>query len=650
MPSNTFPRRDSQFWKWHKFAQDSQSVLVYGIVPQPAVLASVPLLQILRKLPAYILRKDLGTTAGNPLTQLAWDYSSRKLSYRQFAHQMTKLFTSQPTDVRLRDTTGGAVRLALAFLGPFFHEAVQVDFNNAVDNLRHLATTISAWPSATWIQEHPEVPPIVDSMALALAEELRYKYRQREGQEILRLYGVIHGLEKAIQDQNSSLSTAAPPVEVDSDVDSDGEGEDLERTLVALDVPEVIKLTLPATPEAISPLPRLTIQTPITPPDSPRNSFFVAPARASAVEIVTTFLPLIINSPVLDATAAMTPDGASVRKSPASEELASPPPTPPARITVFSPPTSHVLESVLEPVQEVDCDQEQESESLQDSWITVVDPSAVEPILQSIPEEKDPGSVVEAEETYGGSDEDREGSIAGHSQAEEDDDDKTDCDSNEQQHDFPKAKFDSLEQVVPTRPNSPPLFAWVPSPPAYMRSPRHSISSVDTLIEANDFPLTKRILASHPEPFSFMRRFSSFSFEPRSRTISFSGLSAIAPENAQELIVEPANMPLPPSPSLSTVSSPTSSPVVSRAPSPQPRHMLVSEPAAQTFSKPYFLPPKEGISLLAPIEQDEEEADISAAAALVTDTASYLVTGFLVGAVITLFLFSTQRRALLYVT
>jgi len=78
--------------------------------------------------------------------------------------------------------------------------------------------------------------------------------------------------------------------------------------------------------------------------------------------------------------------------------------------------------------------------------------------------------------------------------------------------------------------------------------------------------------------------------------------------------------------------------------------MLVSEPAAQTFSKPYFLPPKEGISLLAPIEQDEEEADISAAAALVTDTASYLVTGFLVGAVITLFLFSTQRRALLYVT
>jgi len=74
------------------------------------------------------------------------------------------------------------------------------------------------------------------------------------------------------------------------------------------------------------------------------------------------------------------------------------------------------------------------------------------------------------------------------------------------------------------------------------------------------------------------------------------------------------------------------------------------EPPAQVISKTYFLPPKEGISLLAPIEQEEEEADISAAAALVTDTASYLVTGFLVGAVITLFLFSTQRRALLYVT
>jgi len=62
--------------------------------------------------------------------------------------------------------------------------------------------------------------------------------------------------------------------------------------------------------------------------------------------------------------------------------------------------------------------------------------------------------------------------------------------------------------------------------------------------------------------------------------------------------------------------------------------------------------PKSRIGLIGPLEmiQDAEVDEDSDRSATVVETASYIVTGFLVGAFITLFLFSTQRRTLLYLT
>ena len=64
--------------------------------------------------------------------------------------------------------------------------------------------------------------------------------------------------------------------------------------------------------------------------------------------------------------------------------------------------------------------------------------------------------------------------------------------------------------------------------------------------------------------------------------------------------------------------------------------------------------PKSRIGLIGPLqmtEDDEVDEDIyQSTTTTVVETASYIVTGFVVGAFITLFLFSTQRRTLLYLT
>ncbi|KAJ7938043.1 hypothetical protein B0H13DRAFT_2302134 [Mycena leptocephala] len=48
--------RHEHHWKWYQFAQESQLVLVYGCIPQAAILTCVPLLRIIDELPSYCRR------------------------------------------------------------------------------------------------------------------------------------------------------------------------------------------------------------------------------------------------------------------------------------------------------------------------------------------------------------------------------------------------------------------------------------------------------------------------------------------------------------------------------------------------------------------------------------------------------------------
>lgn len=51
-------RQDQSYWKWYRFALESQDVLVFGAIPGDAIYASIPLAQILPKLPSYFFKED----------------------------------------------------------------------------------------------------------------------------------------------------------------------------------------------------------------------------------------------------------------------------------------------------------------------------------------------------------------------------------------------------------------------------------------------------------------------------------------------------------------------------------------------------------------------------------------------------------------
>ncbi|KAG9226624.1 hypothetical protein CCMSSC00406_0006151 [Pleurotus cornucopiae] len=164
--------------KWQQYCQESQMVLVYGSIPTTAVYNSVPLLDILEKLPSYFLHSEntpvYTAPFTTPLDRVAWNYTNRKLSYRQFCREMSARFQQLPFETRLRDTTAGSVRLAAAFVSPWFHGTIPVDFSESVRVLTKLALVISQWPGQWWSRDHyAEISHVVQAITVVLAEQVR---------------------------------------------------------------------------------------------------------------------------------------------------------------------------------------------------------------------------------------------------------------------------------------------------------------------------------------------------------------------------------------------------------------------------------------------------------------------------------------------
>ncbi|KAJ6537428.1 hypothetical protein DFH09DRAFT_1369165 [Mycena vulgaris] len=134
--------RHASHWKWSRFADESQSVLVYGAIPQHCVLASLPLLRVLDNLPVLLsaAMAIIGTPAPHP-------------------HQSPSFARASP-EARFRDTTAGTVQLALTFLGTWMHWMLQLRpppenehepnlFRDAAaTKVSELARTIAMWPAA----------------------------------------------------------------------------------------------------------------------------------------------------------------------------------------------------------------------------------------------------------------------------------------------------------------------------------------------------------------------------------------------------------------------------------------------------------------------------------------------------------------------
>ncbi|KAJ7141614.1 hypothetical protein C8R46DRAFT_968646 [Mycena filopes] len=173
--------RHEHHWKWYHFAQESQSVLVYGGIPQSAVLTSVPILRIVDDLPSYCLRRHLPTTEHPPLDRLTSSFLSHKSTFRQFCEIQSTYFLRSAPEVRFVDSTATAVRLALAFLGVWFHwmlrfpppsENAPTTFSDAaITKVTELARIIAAWPAGSETNEMWD--EIIREIARLVAQEVQ---------------------------------------------------------------------------------------------------------------------------------------------------------------------------------------------------------------------------------------------------------------------------------------------------------------------------------------------------------------------------------------------------------------------------------------------------------------------------------------------
>ena len=555
------------------------------MIPRPAVLASIPIIQILHKMPSYFLRKDIQILEGNPLDQAAWDYR-HKLSYRRFCQQASKLFFSRPAEVRLRDCTVGSVRLALSFLRPFFHRVVQEDFDIAMSYLRIFALTISQWPSQTWVNDHPEIHQVVESMVLALAEELREKYRHQQQEEVSRLQIIIDGLQYAIKAQD--LRTVLDNVEVDSDGDFEIEYED-EPTLVTMDAPGVRKR--PSLEMSIAVLPRMPIsfQTPITPPGSPSHSFFVPTVVVPIKNAITQTSKHVFQSQDGDKDQEIS----SSTSPELAEESSFSPPTHSSRPPVFSLPS---------PKSEVPATPDMEEKKLQGHAVSQI--CIIEQQLSV-----NQSNIAELEAQY-------------------------------------------IENGNEPLPDSPTI-QWNPATPSpTLSSRRSSMVSIDTLCETSEFPSKRFSITSYnsdmfdPVPSLPIEMQSSSEHFSDPWPITSGVAVAIFPPPETDLAI---HVPLPPSPSSLSTSVESTPPSLLSSPV-TPQLHLEDLPLSRNSAPNSVISPKSRIGLIGPLPDAEVDEEYHHRSTTVVETASCMVTGFLVGAFITLFLFSTQRRTLLYLT
>lgn len=224
---------------------------MHGAIPAPAVLASVPLLSLIDKLPSYFLRQDRDPKSSPPsLDTLSWDIMERKPGFRRFCQDMSDQFLRLSAEHRLRDATGGSVRLAMAFLRPWFYTIVAGDFSGATDKACTLAFMIAQWPAQWWSRDHLEMWTVIRSLVQAVAEEVREKQKGEVNEEVRRLRDVVTDLERVVEDYEEAG--------VISSVDPAKENDDLKEENIALPPTPPLSpppSTLPSVIECLYPVP-----------------------------------------------------------------------------------------------------------------------------------------------------------------------------------------------------------------------------------------------------------------------------------------------------------------------------------------------------------------------------------------------------------
>ncbi|KAI0634193.1 hypothetical protein C8Q77DRAFT_1055846 [Trametes polyzona] len=212
--------RHADHWKWYRYGLEAQDVLVYGYIPGTAVLSSVPLLQILSKLPSYMLNPEPSILKDTPISRVAWPYDHKKHTYKAFCQDMSDRFLRLPADRRLRDTSIGAVRLAIAILRPWFHRLATDDFTLCTALCTELALSVARWPGLWWVREHPEVRDLVRCLVHMVGEEAREARRTQALADASRMQDIVGGIESLVartysmrgHERRFSAVLSTPPV------------------------------------------------------------------------------------------------------------------------------------------------------------------------------------------------------------------------------------------------------------------------------------------------------------------------------------------------------------------------------------------------------------------------------------------------------
>ncbi|KAI0267489.1 hypothetical protein BC834DRAFT_79765 [Gloeopeniophorella convolvens] len=256
--------RHPDHWKWYRFATEAQDVLIYGYVPGTAVLASIPILSIIPKLPSYFLNPNPDEDKSF-FSSITWDVTQQRSGYQQFCQQMSEQFLRSSAEVRLRDTTSSSVRLAMCFLRPWFQKYALKDFQGAVDYVAELAYIIARWPGQWWVREHTEIWDLIQSMVHVIGEEVRDAQRVHALNEVTRLQGVVSELQ-LLTDEFMSVHSRSG-----SDESAD-EGDSLPPT----------SLPAPASDSLTS--------APLTPPENPQSPGQAPSTVETASCVLTSFL------------------------------------------------------------------------------------------------------------------------------------------------------------------------------------------------------------------------------------------------------------------------------------------------------------------------------------------------------------------------
>lgn len=114
-----------------------------------------------------------------------------------------------PAELRVRDTAAGSVRLAVAFLRPWFHQTVRDDFELAKTKLCELALVIAQWPGQWWARDHAEIWELTRLMVQTLSEEVREKQKYEVGEEVKTLQSFVDNLEGMVRMYQSQVAAKA---------------------------------------------------------------------------------------------------------------------------------------------------------------------------------------------------------------------------------------------------------------------------------------------------------------------------------------------------------------------------------------------------------------------------------------------------------